>query len=115
MPIKCYERRKKCLEARGWCYTENGEYGYCNEINELPDTPDPTHPLFEVQTFILPKEVNTNLFLICYKLATLNNWNIFILQDCQNAQFSNSPSRICTGHLSRGPPEYIIQVQFLKS
>ena len=59
-PIKCYERRKKCLEARGWCYTENGEYGYCNEINELPDTPDPTHPLFEVQTFILPKEVNIN-------------------------------------------------------
>ena len=88
MPIKCYERRKKCLEARGWCYTENGEYGYCNEINELPDTPDPTHPLFEVQTFILPKEVNINPILICYKLATLNNWNVLF---CRIVKMPNFP------------------------
>ena len=95
--IKCYERRKRCIQFRGtnlnfpkisntfflvcldlsnllklkllfltsflkltgWCYTGNGEFGYCSEINDLPDTPDAVHPLLEVQTFILPKEVST--------------------------------------------------------
>ena len=47
------------LKLTGWCYTGNGEFGYCSEINDLPDTPDAVHPLLEVQTFILPKEVST--------------------------------------------------------
>ena len=49
---------------KGWCYTGNGEFGYCSEINELPDTPDSVHPLLEVQTFILPKEVSK---VVCIK------------------------------------------------
>ena len=47
------------MKLTGWCYTGNGEFGYCSEINDLPDTPDAVHPLLEVQTFILPKEVST--------------------------------------------------------
>ncbi len=54
--VKCYERRKRCIKTRGWCKA-GLEYGYCSEINELPDTPAFRHPLFEVPTFILPKQV----------------------------------------------------------
>lgn len=84
--LKCYERRRKCLKHRGWCYTDQ-EYGYCSELNEIPDTPDPVQPLMEIQTFILPKET------------------------CKNVpQLVQSESRICTGHVTRGPSEYIFQV-----
>ena len=85
--MKCYERRLRCLKHRGWCYAgRNREFGFCNEINELPDTPDADDPLFEVQTFILPKE------------------------DCINSKLTFSDSRICTGYVARGPSEYIFQV-----
>ena len=85
--LKCYERRSRCLKHRGWCYAgRNREFGFCNEIVELPDTPDPEDPLFEVPTFILPK------------------------QDCKSANLVSSESRICTGYVSRGPSEYIFQV-----
>ena len=59
--LRCYERRKRCIELRGWCQAGK-EYGYCSEINEIPDTPDVTYPLFEVQTNILPKEVLVSYF-----------------------------------------------------
>ena len=54
--VKCYERRKKCYERFGWCYAAD-EWGFCNEINYLPDEPDDEDPLFEVPTIIWPKEV----------------------------------------------------------
>ena len=58
--VKCYERRKKCYERFGWCHAGD-EWGFCNEINYLPDTPIGDDPLFEVPTFIWPKEVNNRL------------------------------------------------------
>ena len=71
----------------GWCYAgENREFGYCNEMYQLPDTPDSEDPLFEVPTFILPKE------------------------DCVNSNLMTSISKICTGYAARGPSEYIFQV-----
>ena len=54
--VKCYERRKKCYERFGWCYAGD-EWGFCNEVSYLPDEPDSDDPLFEVPTFIWPKEV----------------------------------------------------------
>ena len=54
--VKCYERRKRCYDRFGWCYAGD-EWGFCNEINYLPDEPDSEDPLFEVSTFIYPKEV----------------------------------------------------------
>ena len=54
--VKCYERRKKCYERFGWCYADD-TWGFCNEINYLPDEPDDEDPLFEVPTIIWPKEV----------------------------------------------------------
>jgi len=53
---RCFERRRRCLADRGWCFA-GVEFGFCGEINELPDTPKDDHPLFEVETTILPKSV----------------------------------------------------------
>ena len=52
----------------------------------MPDTPDEIYPLLEVQTFVLPRE------------------------ECKNSKLINSESRICTGHITRSPSEYIFQV-----
>ena len=54
--MKCYERRPSCLKKRGWCHAGQ-DFGFCSDINAVPDIPDSIYPLLEVQTFILPKEV----------------------------------------------------------
>jgi hypothetical protein len=54
--FRCYERRRRCLKSRGWCKA-GLDFGFCSEINELPDTPRDDHPLFEVLTFLLQKTV----------------------------------------------------------
>ena len=59
--VKCYERRKRCYDRFGWCYAGD-EWGFCNEINYLPDEPDSEDPLFEVPTFIYPREVRLQTF-----------------------------------------------------
>ena len=59
--VKCYERRKRCYDRFGWCYAGD-EWGFCNEINYLPDEPDSEDPLFEVSTFINPREVRLQTF-----------------------------------------------------
>ena len=59
--VKCYERRKRCYDRFGWCYAGD-EWGFCNEINYLPDEPDSEDPLFEVPTFIYPREVRLQIF-----------------------------------------------------
>ena len=66
--VKCYERRKRCYDRFGWCYAGD-EWGFCNEINYLPDEPDSEDPLFEVSTFIYPKEVRpgTEIVKILFK------------------------------------------------
>ena len=39
----CYEERPECLSEFGWCRVRGGvgaaPYGFCNEVNYLPDTP----------------------------------------------------------------------------
>ena len=67
--VRCYERRRHCLKHFGWCsaigaegYRDITAYGYCSEVNFLPDRVDNSHPLFEVGTFIYPKSVNTVFF-----------------------------------------------------
>ena len=78
--VKCYERRLRCLKHRGWCYAgRNREFGFCNEINELPDTPDADDPLFEVQTLceaILCAKTTLNFTLLL--TARFNPIVIFI-------------------------------------
>ena len=61
------------MKLTGWCYTGNGEFGYCSEINDLPDTPDAVHPLLEVQTFILPKEVSTTYTKYLFSTSLKNS------------------------------------------
>ena len=39
-----------------------------------------------------------------------NRFIFFPNQECKNAQLVNSASRICTGHITRAPSEYIFQV-----
>ncbi len=55
--VRCYERRPRCLQYRGWCKA-GLEFGFCSELNDLPDTPSEEHPLFEVTTFVYPKNVS---------------------------------------------------------
>ena len=38
------------------------------------------------------------------------SFHFFPNQECKNAQLVNSASRICTGHMTRAPSEYIFQV-----
>ena len=81
---KCYERRKKCYERFGWCYAAD-EWGFCNEINYLPDEPDDEDPLFEVPTFIWPKEVYDCKFLVkVYQNLprNLSNFSLFAQNNC---------------------------------
>ena len=40
----CYEERPECLAEFGWCRVRAGtgglaDYGFCSEVNYLPDTP----------------------------------------------------------------------------
>lgn len=81
--VKCYERRKKCYERFGWCYAAD-EWGFCNEINYLPDEPDDEDPLFEVPTFIWPKEVYDCKFLVkvYQNLPNLSNFSFFAQNNC---------------------------------
>ncbi len=58
--VRCYERRPRCLQYRGWCKA-GLEFGFCSELNDLPDTPSEEHPLFEVTTFVYPKNVSKGL------------------------------------------------------
>ncbi len=61
--FRCYERRMSCLKQRGWCKTgPRSEFGFCSEINEISDTPNYEHPLFEVPTFVFPKTVSHHFF-----------------------------------------------------
>ena len=101
--IKCYERRPSCLKKRGWCHAGQ-DFGFCSDINAVPDIPDAIYPLLEVQTFILPKEVIVWSFLFSHLII------LFLNQECKNAKLVNSASRICTGHMTRAPSEYIFQV-----
>ena len=66
------------MKLTGWCYTGNGEFGYCSEINDLPDTPDAVHPLLEVQTFILPKEVSMYYLYLKHSMMKKTN-QIYLL------------------------------------
>ena len=73
--MKCYERRKKCYERFGWCYAAD-EWGFCNEINYLPDEPDDEDPLFEVPTFIWPKEVVDCGLMLQPRLNLMNSFQM---------------------------------------
>ena len=117
--VKCYERRKRCYDRFGWCYAGD-EWGFCNEINYLPDEPDSEDPLFEVSTFIYPREVRLQTFkrfsiLRLSRLScTLFKKGEFIyfhwFQKCGNGVMSSN-TRVCTGHISKAPSEYTFLVE----
>ena len=124
--MKCYERRKKCYERFGWCYAAD-EWGFCNEINYLPDEPDDEDPLFEVPTFIWPKEVaacglmlnprlnlihslNNVYTLFCYFFYFPYNKEKLPFQHCGSGVLQSN-TRICTGHISKAPSQYTFLVE----
>ena len=88
--VKCYERRKSCYDRFGWCYAGD-EWGFCNEINYLPDEPDSEDPLFEVPTFINPREVRLEIFSCDSQFSGYIVWHfieknvsLYILIDFRN-------------------------------
>ena len=33
--VRCFERRRRCLERMGWCYTKSWNWGFCNPVHQL--------------------------------------------------------------------------------
>ena len=116
--VKCYERRKRCYDRFGWCYAGD-EWGFCNDINYLPDEPDSEDPLFEVPTFIYPREVRLQTFKrfsilrLSYLARYLKKGDViyfYWFQKCGNGVMSSN-TRVCTGHISKAPSEYTFLVE----
>ena len=93
----------------------------------MPDEPDSEDPLFEVPTFIYPREVRPQIFSgdsqfsghlnILYTVTlscTLFKKGDFIyfrwVQKCGNGVMSSN-TRVCTGHISKAPSEYTFLVE----